>query len=127
MPVHVHYAVPVLKPSAVKEIFGEDLLEKGSLTPLLEQLSGIASEKPFECVGTIDEVNAALVFLAQQYPDNELPVLLKHHRRLTGNILFASLSRQLNYWNDEHNLSEDFENLVRQNLTSISTNLQTQQ
>lgn len=118
---------PFLKPSAVKEIFGEDLLEKESLTPLLEQLSGIASEKPFECVGTIDEVNAALVFLAQQYPDNELPVLLKHHRRLTGNILFASLSRQLNYWNDEHNLSEDFENLVRQNLTSISTNLQTQQ
>ena len=118
---------PFLSPSVMKEIFGEDLLEKESLIPLLEQLSGIAAEKPFECVGTIDEVNAALVFLARQYPDNKMPLLLRHHRKATGNILFVSIFEQLKSWNAEHNLSDYFENLVRESMASLSPNKLTHQ
>lgn len=41
-------------------IFGEDLLEKESLKETMEMLSGIQKNKPFECVGSRDEVNTAI-------------------------------------------------------------------
>jgi hypothetical protein len=43
------------------KIFGEDLFMKQELIPVLDQLTGASPEKPFECVGTVDEVNLALV------------------------------------------------------------------
>ncbi|MEN9647350.1 MAG: hypothetical protein RLY57_154 [Candidatus Parcubacteria bacterium] len=42
------------------EIYGENLLKKESLRPILDELTGKALTKPFECVATIDETNACL-------------------------------------------------------------------
>ncbi len=36
-------------------MFGENLLEKASLVPTLDELAGFAPVKPFECVGTVEE------------------------------------------------------------------------
>ncbi len=41
-------------------VFGENLLEKESLKPILEELTGIRPNKPFECVATVAETNACL-------------------------------------------------------------------
>ena len=48
-------------------IFGEDLLNKPSLQQYFDELTGIAENKPFECVGTVDEVNRALGMVAEKY------------------------------------------------------------
>ncbi len=40
-------------------IFGENLIEKESLTPILKDLLGLSDIKPWECVGTIKECRAA--------------------------------------------------------------------
>jgi hypothetical protein len=48
-------------------IFGEDLLNKPSLQQYFDELTGIAENKPFECVGTVDEVNQALGMVAEKY------------------------------------------------------------
>ena len=62
------------------DIFGEDLFEKEILLHPFEQLCGLANEKPFECVGTLDEVNAALREIIKNC-NGELPFLLQHYAK----------------------------------------------
>lgn len=47
------------------EIFGQDLLEKKELIPMYEELAGISGVKPFECVGTFEEVQLTIYTLNQ--------------------------------------------------------------
>ncbi len=101
------------------DIFGENLLEKESLIPLLEQLAGLTDEKPFECIGTIDEVNSALAALAQNYPQDKRPLLLQHHARHTSDIRFLTLDEQLKSWNNQHNLYFSFEKILKENLNPV--------
>ncbi len=74
---------PFLQKEAIKHIYGMDLLEREDLSPDFDQLTGQAANKPFECVGTIDEVNAALVHLLKQYENHNqtLPALLEHYKQ----------------------------------------------
>ncbi len=97
-------------------IFGEDLWEKESLITFLEQLSGLTHEKPFECVGTIDEVNAALDFIMQKKTGERLPVLLKHYMDARGSRNNASLENHMHYWNPEHALLDEFKDLLVKSL-----------
>lgn len=112
---------PFLETTTLVSIFGENLLEKESLVPLLNQLAGIAAEKPFECIGTIDEVNSALAYLSSLYQEKELPLLLKHHQTVTGSIRFSEFADQLNSWNDCHNLYNPFEKLLKEKLFKAIT------
>jgi len=51
---------PYLKKAQLLKIFGEGLLEKRSLRPILKSLIGQGKHKPFECVGTYAEAKKAL-------------------------------------------------------------------
>ena len=51
---------PFLSPEKLTAIFGKDLMADESLRPILEELNGTAAVKPFECVGTVEEVRACL-------------------------------------------------------------------
>jgi len=53
---------PFLK-EKTKEIFGQNLLERKDLMPMLDQLIGKGEFKPFECVGTKEEIIASLDLL----------------------------------------------------------------
>ena len=58
-------------------IFGEDLLNKETMIPYFDQLTGLTPYKPFECVGTVEEVNEALRLISSnslQVVDHELQV-----------------------------------------------------
>jgi len=57
---------PFIEKSTRLEIFGEDLLNKPEMRHFFYQLTGKETTKPFECVGTVEEVVAALKML-----DNE--------------------------------------------------------
>lgn len=50
-----------LSKKEVLDIFGKNLFEDKSLLPLFEELIGIRNFKPFECVGTPEEVKLALL------------------------------------------------------------------
>jgi len=43
------------------EIFGKNLLDDINLRFYFDQLIGIKNTKPFDCIGTPDEINTALV------------------------------------------------------------------
>jgi len=57
------------------EIFGANLLEKPELAPVLEALVNPALDKPFECVGTREEVEVALQMARKrrEYAGNCVP------------------------------------------------------
>ena len=52
---------PFLSEEELNKVFGTNLLNKESLDKDFRELVGIDENKPFECVGTREEVNAALI------------------------------------------------------------------
>lgn len=78
---------PHLPLREVEAIFGKNLLEDESLIFTLEELMGIQPTKPFECVGTIDEVRWSLNQICEKFgQDDMLPVLLKHYQDKVSSV-----------------------------------------
>ena len=108
---------PFIKPYALVEIFGSNLLEKESMRNFFEELAGIASEKPFECVGTVDEVNAALCMAIPLYKENPLPLLLNEYKEkylskcdsLNKDLLLKTIEK-------EHFVNDEFLALIKEQL-----------
>ena len=69
------------------EIFGKNLLEDNSLKPMLNSLISEAEIKPFECVGTREELKVALGIIDGK--------------------------RILNSWGDENNLPVNYQEILK--------------
>jgi UDP-N-acetyl-alpha-D-muramoyl-L-alanyl-L-glutamate epimerase len=54
---------PFVARAQAKALFGSDVLDNPDNLPLAEELAGFTDAKPWECVGTIGEVSAALAHL----------------------------------------------------------------
>jgi UDP-N-acetyl-alpha-D-muramoyl-L-alanyl-L-glutamate epimerase len=67
---------PFLEPDILKGLFGKNLLDDPGLEEIYNELSGNTDIKPFECVGTIDEVRLAMSNALLRYPAGKLPYLL---------------------------------------------------
>jgi hypothetical protein len=61
-------------------VFGRNLLDDPALAGIMHQLTGAAEEKPFDCIGTVNEVNLALCEIIRREGDRELPFLLRRYR-----------------------------------------------
>ena len=75
---------PFLKPGILTGIFGKNLLEDAGLEDIFDQLTGKQEVKPFECIGTVDEVNLAMDMAVKMYGDNDMPYLVRLHRQRRG-------------------------------------------
>jgi UDP-N-acetyl-alpha-D-muramoyl-L-alanyl-L-glutamate epimerase len=105
---------PFVKPETLVSIFGHNLLDDPALEKTMEELSGIADVKPFECIGTIDEVNASLNEAIKMYKEESLPILLKtfqQNRRLVNSSQenFQQLTGRMD---PDHFLSGHYLNLL---------------
>ncbi len=60
-------------------IFGKNLYEEPGMIRYLKELTGIDEVKPFECVGTLDEVNAALQLFIRQHSREKWPLLIDYY------------------------------------------------
>ena len=65
----------------VLDIFGKNLLEDRNLLSLFEELVGIKNFKPFECVGTPEEMKLALAKIFKKGKFNDT-ILIKHFKSL---------------------------------------------
>lgn len=63
---------PFLGIGKTSRIFGKNLLDDSDLQGFLDELCGKAAVKPFECVGTVDEVNWSLRQLRAYASENAL-------------------------------------------------------
>ncbi len=108
---------PFLKKQDIINIFNKDILDDETLESVLNELTGTTPVKPFECVGTVDEVNAAIIKAIKNNRE-DLPTLLKKYKQNPmfdqyRNIDFAKL---MNNFNDENFLKKEFvEILLNQN------------
>ncbi|MCX6245800.1 MAG: hypothetical protein NTU98_13985 [Bacteroidetes bacterium] len=106
---------PFIPGEKLESVFGRNLFSDEDLWPLLEELSGIAVMKPFDCIGTIDEVNAALHMTLHAYTDETLPILLKLYKgseRYNSYRDFDAASL-LQGFNTRHFLPGGFEELLK--------------
>lgn len=105
---------PFISSDKLKVIFGEDLFDKKSLLFIFKQLCGIEDVKPFECVGTISEVNAALHATISKYEGN-LPFLLDFYKNTNQYKKYDlhHYAMLLNDFDMNNNLPEGLLNILR--------------
>lgn len=92
-----------------RRIFDKDLLNDATLRLEFDQLTGKAETKPFECVGTVEEANAALSMLIARRgwkSDEERPVLLRGYEPQPWNEGLLQM-------HGDHNLNQEQEALLR--------------
>ena len=111
------FAYIILSPFLYKEklvaIFKEDLFEKTSLLQTFIDLTGHGQTKPFDCVGTFEEINFALsktIFNIEK-AKKDLPYLLKYYKNNYG-LIDLKEDITLRY-NEENNLSKEQNDLLR--------------
>lgn len=101
---------PFLSREAVRDIFGRDMLADETLKGTLDQLTGVVEEKPFECVGSRDEVNTAIVLtigrLEQEH--RPLPALLAYYKGLNLYETYQKEGDRYSAYCDTRNLLPDF-------------------
>lgn len=109
---------PFMPQSELEKIFGKNMLKDSTLKPILEQLCGMVEVKPFECVGTVDEVNWALQQIRPLWEKSckscdsckEYP-LLDHY---FSNCDKENVSNQiLTTFNTPHRLPAEFEEVLK--------------
>ena len=73
---------PFLSLEKLKDVFGKDMLNDGAMTDYFIELIGQSEHKPFECVGSIDEVNLAVSLAIRRLEAEgiELPLLFREYK-----------------------------------------------
>jgi hypothetical protein len=111
---------PFISPDKLCEIFGSNVLNDIDLLLYFNQLTGCEKEKPFECIGTVEEVNSALRLAINKYysSNDALPVLLIHYKKTDNYRKYAEVSEKglLKHYNNEHFLNKRFETILKQHL-----------
>ena len=64
------------------DVFGHDMFNDESLIPLFDALIGVEKDKPFECVGTRKEVQAACILALQRRDPSHYPLVLNRYTNL---------------------------------------------
>jgi hypothetical protein len=105
---------PFIAPDELVKIYGNNLLDDPELETYFDELTGLADVKPFECVGTVDEVNAALCMALDFYNAENLPFLLQ---KFVNSLLFKfcdNLNREdlLKRIEQKHFLEEHYQKLL---------------
>ncbi|QOP45189.1 hypothetical protein [Sulfurimonas paralvinellae] len=100
--------------ATLREIFGKDMLDDPELQELFDGLSQSDAVKPFECVGTYDEVNYALSKKYNSYKKEELPYLLKNYKPQEMHYNLA-----VDY-DGQNNLPQKFKEVLREHVERLS-------
>ncbi len=110
----------ILSPFLYKEelikIFGKDLFQKGNLLETFKELCGQGKTKPFECVGTYEEVNYALTTTIQKLEkqEKEIPYLLKFYKE---NDYMVDITQDITKrYNEKNNVPKELNDMLKEKL-----------
>ena len=100
---------PFVPLDKLEKIFGQNMLNDQSLLQIFLGLVNPDTTKPFECVGTREEVNYSLK-LAVEHTRGRLPWLLQYYR---SNLYNPQQTYNVeDYYNPEHNIPQEYVNLL---------------
>ncbi len=106
------------------KVFGESLLNKKSLKKAFLELVGHADTKPFECIGTIDEIRVAITLIKQQEPTLFAKQFLLRHfaTKFPGSLANdAKIEEIKNTFFKGHRLNQKFKKLVYEGYRTASS------
>ena len=109
---------PFLSDEELVKIFGVRMTDDQNMQEDFEKLIGMVEEKPFECVGSREEVNAAVTMTIRDMESKgmKLPYLFEYYK--TTHLYNENKDREYTFfseYNDENLLPEQFAKLVREN------------
>ena len=111
------FAFTILSPYLYKEklvnIFGMDLFSREDLLQTFIDLTGNGDVKPFDCVGTFEEVNYAISKTIQnlEKQNEELPYLLSYYK---NHYDIANTDEDITLrYNDDNNLNDEQNALLK--------------
>lgn len=114
------FAYTILSPYLYKQklinIFGEDLFEKQELLDTFLELTGNKDTKPFDCVGTFEEVNFAVskVITDLEQKHQILPYLLEYYRE---HFSLADMIEDITKrYNEENHLTQEQNEWLRKEI-----------
>lgn len=108
---------PFLPDEAIYGIFGREILEDTALIPILQELAGETDEKPFECVGSREEIGCAMAMgiRAREAAGKKLPALLAYFKTSPAYpAAAADDSRFFRYYQEENLLPPAFDRMMRE-------------
>ena len=102
-------------------IFHADMLNDPDMMDLFEQLTGMQDNKPFECVGTRDEVNTAICMSIAGYEkkNRPLPLLYREYQKTPYYEAYRDRRVSWDNWNDENSLPDAFKVLLKERLKEM--------
>lgn len=116
------FAYIILSPFLYKEkllnIFKEDLFENKNLLNTFIELTGNGETKPFDCVGTFEEVNFAVSKTIEniEKENGNMPYLLKYYK---DNYKLVNTDDDITKrYNNENNLNEEQNEMLRKEVFS---------
>lgn len=114
------FVYTILSPFLYKEklinIFGKDLYEDETLLETFKELLGYKETKPWECVGTYEEVRYAVSLLIKKLENQKLPYLLEYYKN--NYPLYLNEKFETKY-NEKNNLNEHFEKIIKEAIKNV--------
>jgi UDP-N-acetylmuramoylalanine--D-glutamate ligase len=100
-------------PAVLKKIFGRNLLATNALLPIFQELWGEKRIKPFDCVGTPEEVKAAFLLIARRQSWQKSPIVNYFTAKIAPRIkdkeaLITTALRR----SQEHSIPENFRKTI---------------
>lgn len=115
---------PFLSPSKLRMIFGKYLLDDEKMKEYFIELIGQSEHKPFECVGSIDEVNLAVSLAIEKYEANDMPLPLLFREYKDRGLYHPEDIERINReycgaYNEENLLPEEFRSILTKEMESL--------
>ncbi len=102
---------PFVERAQLVSIFGYDMFQNPNLLQLFIGLFNPDATKPFECVGTKEEINYCLKLALENYDrDIPLPYLLQYYQTYAYNPNMTY--NVVNYFNPQHAIPQEYLNLI---------------
>ena len=114
---------PFVTQDKLDNIFGGNLLDDKDLYNVFVGLINPDVTKPFECVGSRDEVNASITETISKYAARQiaLPALLMHYQD-SAVVPSVSFDKYIKQYSTEHALNDYFESIIKDALANEGNN-----
>ena len=115
---------PCVPLDELENIFGRDMLNDRKMLGYFTELIGKSEHKPFECVGSIDEVNLAVSLAVRELEKNgqPLPLLFEEYKK-SGLYQPETIDMKndscCKSFNSQNLLPEEFENILTKEMERL--------
>lgn len=115
---------PFVDHEKLAEIFGKNLLDDPRMLNYFDELIGQTDHKPFECVGSIDEVNLAVSLAIRNYEScgRKLPLLFREYkskRLYFPDMIDVKLRACCSSYNQQNLLPPEFETILKKEMERL--------